>query len=113
MNTNGLSYVEVEECIEKSSIILLENTSKSNGIFVKCISNDELNGKTFVVNVLNVERKAKRLFVNRKYIVGFVDSSVLDKKEGINKRLKGSILNYQAAPEVEYLDQKSKSFRRS
>lgn len=113
VKTNGLSYLEVEECIEKSSIILLENSTKTNGLFVRCISEDRLNGKTFIVNALDIERRGKRLFVNKKNIVGFVDNSIMDKKEGINKRLRGNLLNYQAVPEIEYLDNKTKSLRRS
>lgn len=113
MNTNGLEYIEVEECTEKSNLILFNSTVRVNSAMVRCISDDDLKDKCGIVHLLSIVRRGKRLFVKKSDIVGFIDADSVQKKEQMSKRLRGSVMNYSSAPDVEYLDSKARSMRRS
>jgi hypothetical protein len=106
--------VEVKEMIEKRTIIIAARRDTSNGMIVKCISEDPLKDKSFIVSVLSVIRKAERLFVNRNEIVAFIDDNVIEDRFKADKRLIGNLENGKNyCPPVEYLDNRARQMRRS
>jgi hypothetical protein len=106
--------IEVKEMIEKRSIIISTRKDRNNSMIVKCISEDPLKDKSFIVSVLGVIRKAERLFVNRNEIVAFIDSNVVEERFKADKRLIGNLENGKSyCPPVEYLDNRARQMRRS
>jgi hypothetical protein len=108
--------IEVEEMVEKRSIITFERNDKTNGAAVRCISDDDkFYGKVFLVPILGLIRKCNRIFVKKSDICAMIDDTVVSKREKMTKRMLGNTLNYMgsSAPGVEYIDSKAKSYRRS
>ena len=114
MKTDICSTIEVKEVSEKHNIILFNEKNRYNGVLMQCISEDELKDQVVLVPVINIIRKGKRIFVKKDSIVGFVDKDIVVDKESMSKSFMGNMLNYNGGPsDIEYIDQKSKSHRRS
>lgn len=113
MKTNKCVTIEVREVVEKVSIITFDRKDRYNSIMVECISDDELKSRVFLVGVLTLIRKGNRIFVNKSDLIAEIDKNIARPREKMDKQLLGNVLNYQQAPTIEYIDNKSKSFRRS
>ena len=113
MKTDKCNTIEVREVVENVSIITFERKDKYNSVMIECISDDELRSRVFLVGVLKLIRKGKRIFVAKSDLVAEIDKNIARPREKMDKQLLGNVLNYQQAPTMEYIDNKSKSFRRS
>jgi len=114
LKTDICSTIEVKEVSEKSNIVLFNEKNRYNGVLMQCISEDELKDRVVLVPVINIIRKGKRIFVKKDSIAAFVDKAVVADKETVSKSFVGNMLNYDSGHRgVEYIDQKSKSHRRS
>jgi len=113
MKTDMCKTIEAREVVENVSIITFDRKDKYNRIMIECISDDELRSRVFLVGVLKLIRKGKRIFVAKSDLVAEIDKDIVRQREKMDKQLLGNVLNYQSTPMIEYIDNKSKSFRRS